>query len=90
MSLFQSLYEGIHEGFNNIIASRIHGQELENMEVGSSKFNLTKAKYHRNLKQHYSGLARLHASNGQTDEALKHSKIADFHAKREKHFSSLV
>ncbi len=94
MSLFQTLYESLDEnlgeGFHNILAAKIHGDKLEKLEQGTSEFNLTKAKYHRQLKQHYGGLATIYAKNGDTESSLKHSNISNFHAKREKHFQNMI
>lgn len=90
MSLFQTLYESLDEGFHNILAAKVHGDNLEKLEQGTSEFNLTKAKYHRQLKQHYGGLATIHAKNGDTENALKHSNISNFHSKREEHFQNMI
>lgn len=90
MSLFQSLYESLDEGFHNILAAKLHSDSLEKLEHGTSEHSLTKAKYHRQLKQHYSGLASTHAKNGDTENAIKHSNIANFHAKREEHYQSQI
>lgn len=85
-----SFKETLVEGFHNLLAAKVHEENLQTLEPDTSEFKLTKAKFHRNMSQHNRDLAAVHAKNGNDSDAIKHSNIANFHAKREEHFSSMI